>query len=81
MVRLGVDKTDCSSITIGSGKNRACVVYAYGPDGKVIYEEITFFPDLYGANPREIVFESGREDFIGVPLTRGRRLWWRLFGK
>jgi hypothetical protein len=46
MVHLGADEIDCSSITVGVGKNRASVVYAYGPDGKVIYEEIVFYPDL-----------------------------------
>jgi len=72
MVRLGVDETDSSSITIGSGKNRACVVYAYGPDGKVVYEEITFFPDFAGEQPARMV-DGGR--------AYSESLWEGLFGK
>ena len=72
MVHLGVDKTDCSSVTIGSGKNRACVVYAYGPDGNVIYEEITFYPDFAGVQPAGMV-DGGR--------AYSESLWEGMFGK
>ena len=93
MVRLDVDKTDCSSITIGSGKNRACVVYAYGPDGKVIYEEITFLPDKWRDWYEDKLAEGLKE---AIAVVRGKKqpagmvdggraysesLWEDLFGK
>jgi hypothetical protein len=95
MVRLDVDKTDCSSITVDSGKNKACVVYAYGPDGKVIYEETMFFPipdkwrDWYEDKLAEGLKEAiavvrGKKQSAGM-IDGGRAynesLWESLFGK